>query len=852
MFYFFHLYLNFKRFNLINFRQSLDYTLKEVNRRTYWKEKADNIVAPPNLFNRNTSQNNTKSLRKSIHLGKERTKKIKQLCQTDSLRMFTSQMAEFNFFATILFVYLYRISSQNNLAIGTPTHNRFNKTDKQSIGLFVQFFPLNLEVSKQETFLSLYKKVQKEAIGFFRNAFPGVASLDAKKQFNVVLNYITSTFNEFAGHKTEVDWLHAEHCDPNHHLRFHVHDFSNDGKIQLLLDLNTVIFPSHRQKQVSHHFLSLIDAFLDDVKTEINQPSLLSSQEFKEIIIDPNKTNSKIIQKNTSVLSLINHSIKSDPSRIAIRFKNETFTFNELNIASNKMASFLKARGVSRGSRIGLYFTRCSDFIISLLAVLKTGATYIPIPSNYPIERINYIYKDAEISVFLTNQNNVDSLQVKKESYININDEKLNVAKQSDKDLQIDIKSSDLVYIMYTSGSTGKPKGVPISHKALLNYLNFAKEEYCFNTILKVPLFTSIGFDLTVTSFFLPLISGGELLIYEENHNGPDLSIIDVIKENKSNFIKLTPSHLLLVQDESFKNSKLETVIIGGENLKYSITEDLSQKIKDLNIYNEYGPTEATVGCIVHKYNSSKVTQNSVPIGKPITNMQAYLLNDNLVPLPQGVVGNLFISGIQLTKGYINKEDDNNRFVNNPFVPKTQMYDTGDLARLNKAGELVYIGRKDRQFTIKGQRVELDEIEFIINNHKSIDNCVVVLENEIKENKYGETSQFCVKCGLPSNYPNATFNDEGICNLCLSFEDYQEKTKSYFKNLEDLKRIFNDNKIHPDSQYDCIMLLSGGKDSSYALGKLKEMGLSVLAFTLDNGYISEEAKENIKRVLAAS
>jgi acyl-CoA synthetase (AMP-forming)/AMP-acid ligase II len=232
--------------------------------------------------------------------------------------------------------------------------------------------------------------------------------------------------------------------------------------------------------------------------------------------------------------------------------------------------------------------------------------------------------------------------------------------------------------------------------------------------------------------------------------------------------------------------------------------------------------------------------------------MQAYLLNDKLSPVPQGVVGNLFISGIQITEGYINKEDDNNRFVNNPFVPKTQMYNTGDLARLNKAGELVYIGRKDRQVNIKGQRVELDEIEFLINNHKSIDNCVVVIENEINENHYVETNQFCVKCGLPSNYPNATFNDEGVCNLCLSFEDYQEITKSYFKTLEDLRQIFNDNETYKDSKYDCILLLSGGKDSSYALGKLKEMGLSVLAFTLDNGYISIEAKENIKRVLAAS
>lgn len=824
---------------------------KEASKRAYWQNKSNHLPNPPSLFNTNTKQNHTESERIALNLGKEKAAKIKQLCKTDNLRMFTSQMAEFNFFATILFAYLYRMGNQNHLALGTPTHNRFNATDKNGIGMFVQFFPLDVKISRQETFLGLYKKAQNETLGFFRNAYPGVANLDSKNQFNVILNYINTRFNDFLGQKTEVKWIHPGHCDPNHHLRFHVYDFSDSGEIEIHLDLNTIIFPGHRQKHVNQHFLSLIDAFIDNMEAEINQPSLLSDQEFKSIIVDPNKTEDQTILKNTSVRSLINHSVKSHPNLTAIRYENQTLTFNELNLASNKLAHFLHAKGVERGSRIGLYFSRSSDLIISLLAVLKIGATYITIPSNYPIERINFIHKDAGISMLLTNQNTNEDLLIARDAIININHEWAIIDKYSSQNLENETKASDLAYIMYTSGSTGKPKGVPITHKALLNYLSFAKSEYGFNEVLKVPLFTSIGFDLTVTSLFLPLISGGELLIYEEQDKGADLSIINVIEDNKVNFIKLTPSHLSLIKEKNFKNSELKTVIIGGENLYNKIVADLSQKIKDVNIFNEYGPTEATVGCIVHKYDSHTDEEQSVPIGLPIQNMQAYLLNDKLKPVPQGVIGNLFISGVQLTPGYINEIDNENRIVDNPFVPDTKMYNTGDLAKLNQSGELVYIGRNDRQVSIKGQRVELNEIEHILANHEYIDSCVVTLEVENHKKSYSETKQFCKKCGLPSNYPNATFNDEGVCNLCLSFESYQENTKSYFKTPEDLLQIFQQNKTHNAAQYDCILLLSGGKDSSYALGKLKEMGLSVLAYTLDNSYISEEAKDNIRRVTEA-
>ena len=203
-----------------------------------------------------------------------------------------------------------------------------------------------------------------------------------------------------------------------------------------------------------------------------------------------------------------------------------------------------------------------------------------------------------------------------------------------------------LAYIMFTSGSTGKPKGVQISQRALANYINWAGKEYEITDQTIFPLFTTIDFDLTVTSIFVPLTCGASIVVYEESKTGPDLAIFDVIEDNRADIIKLTPSHLSLLKDRDLKNSRLKTMIVGGEDFKRDLAENIIQSFHhEVKIYNEYGPTEATVGCIVHRFDCNNDLSKSVPVGKPIANMQAYILDENLNPVPQGVVGKLYVSG---------------------------------------------------------------------------------------------------------------------------------------------------------------------------------------------------------------
>ncbi|HTF29650.1 MAG TPA: phosphopantetheine-binding protein, partial [Flavitalea sp.] len=272
-----------------------------------------------------------------------------------------------------------------------------------------------------------------------------------------------------------------------------------------------------------------------------------------------------------------------------------------------------------------------------------------------------------------------------------------------------------------------------------------------------------------------------------------------------------------------------------------------------VKIYNEYGPTEATVGCIVYRYDSTNDLSKSVPIGKPIANMRAYILDENLNPVPQGAVGKLYISGDGLSVGYSNdKELTEQKFLTNPFQPETKIYDTGDLARLNSKVEIEYLGRKDQQVKIGGIRIELSEIESAMSKNVEIKDCVVELIDGKRSVSIesAESITNCTRCGLPSNYPQVEFNEQGICNYCLSFEDYRQNAQKYFKAPADLQKILDKAKAERQGEYDCLVLLSGGKDSTYALAQLVGMGVRVLAYTLDNGYISESAKENIRRVVS--
>lgn len=258
-----------------------------------------------------------------------------------------------------------------------------------------------------------------------------------------------------------------------------------------------------------------------------------------------------------------------------------------------------------------------------------------------------------------------------------------------------------------------------IEHQNLINYIWWANKTYAGENEI-FALYSSISFDLTVTSIFTPLIAGNQISIHADD--GGEFILHKIMKENLATLIKLTPAHLILIKDMDNRSSSVKKMIVGGDNLKVTVAKEVVDSFGgDIEIYNEYGPTEATVGCMIYKYDVEKDTRASVPIGVAIDNAQIYLLNKYLGPIPTGLLGEIYISGDGVARGYLNRQELTERvFIDNPFRPGEKMYKTGDIARYLSDGNIEYIGREDNQVKLRGYRIELGEIEKSLLDYKLI------------------------------------------------------------------------------------------------------------------------------------
>jgi len=540
--------------------------------------------------------------------------------------------------------------------------------------------------------------------------------------------------------------------------------------------------------------------------------------------------------KHQDVVQKFDDTIAENSNRVAVVVgrNGKSLTYGELAAEVDRTVAMIHAQVGTSPVRIAVCLPRSIDAVVAMLAILKSGSTFVPMDPLWPASRKQFLLEDGKVAWQFT-----DGLQ-------------LNLTGQGSSDEPSSDTDDAPAYILYTSGSTGQPKGVEVSRTAMAAYVGWAADYYGAGSELTFPLFTPLTFDLTLTSIFVPLVSGGQVVVYPRRSDGSDLALLDVVEDNFVNIIKLTPSHLSLLANRDLQGSKVRQLILGGEDLKTELVNRIASTFSgEVMIHNEYGPTEATVGCIVHSMKASnKCTSVSVPIGRPTGNMQALVLNENQQQVPIGVAGELFIGGDQLANGYFGRAElTSSRFVDHPHSLGSKLYRTGDVARVNEQGIFEYLGRRDQQVKIRGARIELGAIETALQSHSEISKVVVTTFGSGTAN---QTIDNCSKCGLASNYPGVSFDQNMVCNQCNAFESYREQAQGWFQPLEELEEILaaRTNAQMAGSEYDCMALLSGGKDSTYMLGRLADMGLRVLAFTLDNGYISEQAKANIRRVVA--
>ncbi len=607
------------------------------------------------------------------------------------------------------------------------------------------------------------------------------------------------------------------------------------------------------------HLLNLMETVLFNVDLPQAQVNMLSPEEQETFVTNFNDTacdfpGDKLLHQ------LFEARAAETPDATAIISpeddEEEGMTYARLNGDANRLAHRLREKGVAEGTIVGIMAERSVEMVTAILAVLKAGGAYVPIDPAFPGARIKYMIEDSGLRLLLAQ---AELEETHREIWELVGAEQVlpvdEPAAYGDNESNPEPLGTPAgpVYIIYTSGTTGKPKGVVLEHRGVVNYITWAARTYVKDEEVSFPLYTGISFDLTVTSIFVPLLTGNRIVIYEGDDKEP--LIQRVFEDDEVEAVKCTPAHLALLREtaqEGAMDSETGCFILGGENLETALAADIHDLFGGgVDIYNEYGPTETVVGSMIHRFDREKDNGVSVPIGKPIANTSILLLDGDGNPVPAGAIGELYIGGAGVGRGYLNRPE----LTNASFVcldeEEGRFYRTGDLARRKRDGSLEFLGRADDQVKVRGFRIELGEIEACLKSFKRQQHTVSILEEKpVKEETLTEVVR-CTRCLLSANQPGITFDPSGVCSECRQYDGYKEHVDNYFKQPGDLETITGEIKTarKQENVYDCLLLFSGGKDSTYVLYRLVDMGLKVLAFTFDNDYISDAAFENIKRTV---
>ncbi len=656
---------------------------------------------------------------------------LREIGQQEGATMFMTLLAAFK-------LLLARLTGQNDIVVGTPIAGR-NRTELEGlIGFFVNTLVLRTRFSSDLTFRELLQRVRSVSLDAYKyQEFPFEKLVDELKPerdpsltplFQIMFAFETVTTGEIQLSGLQFTSARAENESGKFDMTLGM--VESKDELVAILRYNQDLFNRSTSERVLSCFGNLLEEIAAGPDRRISQVRLLSPAERSQLIEQWNQT--EVMFPSQCAHRLFEDRVERRPEAIALVFRHEQLSYQELNARANQVAHHLRKLGVGPEVLVGVCVERSVEMIVALLGILKAGGAFMPLDPSYPQERIEFMVADAGLSILLTQEHLRDRIPTRPGfTSLCLDGDWLSIAKLSHENPEVPVAPENLAYAIYTSGSTGQPKGVLLHHGGLSNLALAQAGAFAVSTDSRILQFASFSFDATVSEIFKTLLSGATLCMATAESLMPVTPLLQLLREQRITMVTLPPSVLSVLPKADLPN--LRTVISAGEACSAEMAATWSAGGR--HFLNAYGPTEITV-CATR----SEPLDGSCkpPIGRPIANMEAYVLDANLEPVPIGVVGELYIGGVGVARGYLRRPGlTAERFIPHPFSqqPGRRLYRTGDLASFREDGQLDYRGRMDQQVKVRGFRIELGEIETVFAQHPDVRDVVVLALDDAMGNK---------------------------------------------------------------------------------------------------------------------
>ncbi|NCQ89332.1 MAG: amino acid adenylation domain-containing protein [Microcystis aeruginosa LG13-03] len=684
-----------------------------------------------------------------VKLDEQLTEKLRYLASA-------SKTSLYQILLTAFYVQLYRYTNQTDILIGSPMRGRTAKEFKEIVGYFSNLTVLRVSVEQNATFTELLAQVGKIVRQAQKHQDYPFSWLADKLQpqrdtSRSLLCQVSFAWQAQTWCEAKNNSLHLQKSvlpmEPyllgqrGGHLDLSLMVREAKGEIEPCWQYNTDLFEAATIERMVKHFVRLLNSIVLNPQQPISQLLMLTEVEQQQLLFEWNNTQADY-PLDKCIHQLFEEQVERTPDNIAVVFEDQQLNYRELNARANQLAHYLQKLGVGPDVLVGICVERSLEMIVGLLGILKAGGGYVPLEPAYPQERLDFMLGESQAQVLLTQSSLAARFTHHDIPVVYLDSDWQKIAEFEEENPKNTTTAKNLIYTIFTSGSTGKAKGVAIEHRQLLNYLNGIRERCLSKPGGQFALVSTFAADLGNTVIFPSLINGGCLHILSEARTTDSNAFLEYCQQHPFDYLKIVPSHLAALLSAAQLETRLpwQKLILGGETTTWNLAEKVLIHAPQCQIFNHYGPTEATVGVLTFAMDSQSIspsqrdssTQN-VPLGRPLANTQIYLLDQNLQPVPIGVQGELYIAGASLARGYLNRPElTNEKFISHPFHQTTEsrLYKTGDLARYLPDGNIEYLGRIDNQVKIRGFRIELGEIEAVLSQHNYVETtCVTARED---------------------------------------------------------------------------------------------------------------------------